>query len=60
MTASVSIDRGTLLLSRRDVRDLLDLDACIAAVEMAFVAHASGATLPPGVLGTHVPDGEST
>lgn len=28
MTASVSTDRGTLLLSRRDVRDLLDMDAC--------------------------------
>jgi len=49
--------RGTLVLTRRDVRDLLDLDACIAAVDAAFRAHALGATLAPGVLGTHVPDG---
>ena len=49
--------RATRLLTRRDVRDLLDMDACIAAVDYAFRAHADGATLSPGVLGTHVPDG---
>ena len=49
--------RGTLVLTRRDVRALLDMDACIAAVDAAFRAHAEGATLRPGVLGTHVPDG---
>lgn len=49
--------RGTLVLTRSDVRALLDLDACIAAVDAAFRAHAMGATLPPGVLGTHVPGG---
>lgn len=49
--------RGTLVLTRRDVRDLLDMDACIATVDAAFRAHAAGETLPPGVLGTHVPDG---
>jgi alanine dehydrogenase len=48
---------GTLVLTRRDVRDLLDMDACIDAVDAAFRAHADGATFPPGVLGTHVPDG---
>src|SRR5438067_8680877 len=48
---------STLLLTRSDVRALLDMDACIAAVEDAFRAHAAGATLPPGVLGSHVPDG---
>ena len=47
----------TLLLTRRDVRALLDMDACIAAVADAFRAHAAGATLPSGVLGTHVPNG---
>ena len=47
----------TLLLSRADVRALLDMDDCIAAVEAAFQAHADGTTLAPGVLGTHVPDG---
>lgn len=50
-------ERGTLVLTRSDVRALLDLDACIAAVDAAFRAHAMGATLPPGVLGTHVPGG---
>jgi ornithine cyclodeaminase/alanine dehydrogenase-like protein (mu-crystallin family) len=46
----------TLLLTRSDVADLLDLDACIAAVEEAFRAH--GASRPPtGVLGMPVPGG---
>jgi alanine dehydrogenase len=48
---------ATRVLTRRDVRDLLDMDACIAAVDDAFRAHADGATLPPGVIGTHVPNG---
>jgi alanine dehydrogenase len=46
-----------LLLTRSDVRSLLEMDACIAAVEDAFRAHADGATLAPGVLGTHAADG---
>src|SRR5258708_458594 len=46
----------TLLLTRSDVAALLDLDACIAAVEAAFRAH--GATRPPtGVLGMPVVGG---
>ena len=47
----------TLLLSRADVRSLLDMDSCIAAVESAFQAQADGATLPAGVLGTHARSG---
>jgi alanine dehydrogenase len=47
----------TLLLTRSDVAALLDLDACIAAVEEAFRAHADGRSLPPGVLGVHAKDG---
>jgi alanine dehydrogenase len=47
----------SLLLSRHDVRALLDVDSCIAAVESAFVAAAAGATLPAGALGTHAADG---
>jgi alanine dehydrogenase len=43
---------STLLLTRADVRALLDMDACIAAVESAFRAHAEGRTLEPAVLGT--------
>jgi alanine dehydrogenase len=42
---------GTLLLSRRDVAKLLDLDACIAVVEAAFRLQAEGRVLAPGVLG---------
>ena len=57
MHTTPSRARDTLVLTRSDVEALLDMDACIAAVESAFRAHADGATLPPGVLGTHVPGG---
>lgn len=40
-----------LVLSRRDVFDLLSLRDCIDAVEAAFRLHAEGRTLGPGVLG---------
>jgi len=46
-----------LLFTRADVRRLLDLDVCIAAVESAFRALADGAAIGPGVLGTHVAGG---
>jgi alanine dehydrogenase len=46
-----------LVLSRRDVLDLLTLHDCIAAVESAFRAHAEGLTLGPGVLGVPATDG---
>jgi ornithine cyclodeaminase/alanine dehydrogenase-like protein (mu-crystallin family) len=39
-----------LILSRRDVLDLLTLPDCIEAVETAFRLHADGRTLGPGVL----------
>ena len=47
----------TLVLSRRDVMELLSLADCIDAVEHAFRLHAEGRTLGPGVLGVHVPGG---
>lgn len=47
----------TLLLAREDIRGVLDMRACIHAVEDAFRRHASGATIAPGVLGTHVEGG---
>lgn len=47
----------TLLLTRRDVVDLLPLSHCIAAVERAFQLHAEGKSVPPGVLGVPVPGG---
>ena len=48
---------GTRLFTRSDIRRLLDLDTCIAAVEAAFRAHAAATAIPPGVLGTHVAGG---
>ena len=46
----------TLLLTRSDVADLLDLDTCISAVEAAFRLHGEGGA-QTGVLGIHVPGG---
>jgi len=46
-----------LLLGRDDVRLLLDLPACIDAVDDSFRRHALGETIPPGVLGAHVDGG---
>jgi alanine dehydrogenase len=46
-----------LVLTRRDVAMLLDLDACIGAVEQAFRLYGEGKTAEPGVLGIHVEGG---
>ena len=46
-----------IVLSRRDVLDLLTLPDCIAAVEQAFRLHGKGRTLGPGVLGVPAGDG---
>ena len=46
-----------LVLTRRDVATLLDLDACIGAVEQAFRLHGERKTAEPGVLGIHVEGG---
>jgi ornithine cyclodeaminase/alanine dehydrogenase-like protein (mu-crystallin family) len=45
----------TLLLTRRDVAELLDLDTCIEAVAAAFRSQAEGRVLPAAVLS--VPSG---
>jgi alanine dehydrogenase len=47
----------TLILSRRDVLELLGLGDCIEAVECAFRLHAEGRTFGPGVLGIHAANG---
>ena len=47
----------TLILSRRDVLELLTLPDCIEAVEQAFRLHADGRTLGPGVLGVPAANG---
>ena len=46
-----------LFLSSHDVRVLLAVDECTAAVEHAFRLHGEGKTLPPAVLGLHVSNG---
>ena len=46
-----------LILSGADVRALLSLDDCIAAVEHAFRLHGLGTAVAPGVLSMHVPGG---
>jgi alanine dehydrogenase len=46
-----------LVLSRRDVSDLLSLRDCVGAIEEAFRLHANGRTYGPGVLGVPVPAG---
>ena len=46
-----------LILSRRDVMELLTLDACIEAVECALRLHAERRTFGPGVLGLPTEDG---
>jgi ornithine cyclodeaminase/alanine dehydrogenase-like protein (mu-crystallin family) len=47
----------TLVLSRRDVTQVLDLPDCIEAVEAAFLRHGRGESIAPGVLGTPVEGG---
>jgi len=47
----------TRFLSRSVVAELLDVRACITAVEDVFRNHAAGRTVPPGVLGAHVTGG---
>jgi alanine dehydrogenase len=46
-----------LFLAPQDVRALLTADECIAVVEGAFLLHGEGKTIPPGVLGMHLPHG---
>jgi ornithine cyclodeaminase/alanine dehydrogenase-like protein (mu-crystallin family) len=45
------VSGGTLILTRRDVSELLDLDACIAAVEEAFRLEGEGRVPRAGILG---------
>lgn len=47
----------TLLLSRKEVTELLSLEDCMAAVEAAFTLYAAGKATAPGVLARHAPKG---
>lgn len=48
---------NTLLLTRREVADLLTVEECIRAVEEAFRLYGNGEASPPGILGIHVSEG---
>jgi alanine dehydrogenase len=48
---------GTLLLTRHDIAQLLNIDECIAAVERAFKIYGEGKAAPPGILGMHARHG---
>jgi alanine dehydrogenase len=46
-----------IFLSSRDVRNLMPIKDCIAAVEEAFRLHGEGKAQAPGVLGMHIDGG---
>jgi alanine dehydrogenase len=47
----------TIILSRKQVIDLLSVDECLAAVEGVFNRYGKGETSAPGILGIHVAKG---
>jgi alanine dehydrogenase len=51
------ISENILLLTPREVRNLLTMDECIAAVEQAFRLHGNGNAVRPGVLTMHATHG---
>jgi alanine dehydrogenase len=51
------ISENILLLTPREVRDLLTMGDCIAAVEQAFRLHGNGNAIRPGVLSMHATHG---
>jgi len=48
---------GTLLLTRKDVAELMPLNDCVQVVEQAFRLQGEGRAPAPGVLGVHAQDG---
>lgn len=48
---------GTLILTRSDVRELLDMGQCIEVVERAFRLYGSGQVPAPAVASVRVPGG---
>src|SRR5438045_7386703 len=48
---------AALLLTRKDVVDLVTIDDCITGVEEAFRLYGEGRVRAPGILGMHVENG---
>ena len=48
---------GILILTRRDVRELLDMSQCIEAVERAFRLYGTGKASAPAVASVHTASG---
>ena len=46
-----------VILTSCEIRSLLTLDECIAAVEHAFCLYGKGKAVPPAVLSMHTPGG---
>src|SRR5437868_4621332 len=46
-----------ILLTKRDVMELISMEECIEAVENAFRLFGEGSLPIPGILGTHVTSG---
>ncbi|HEU5452671.1 MAG TPA: ornithine cyclodeaminase family protein [Terriglobales bacterium] len=57
MNPANAVASGVAVLSRGDVRRLLSMEECIAAVEHAFRLYGQGTVPKPGVLATHVDGG---
>lgn len=53
----MTLASGTLLLTGKDVSELLTLKDCVQAVEHAFRLHGEGGVPAPGVLGMHAQGG---
>jgi len=51
------VNGGTLVLTRREVAGLLDLDSCITAVEAAFACYGAGRASPAAIAGLMVEGG---
>ena len=49
--------KGTLLLKRKDVAQLLTVEECISAVEQAFKLYGEGKTSSPGIISIPAQDG---
>lgn len=50
------MSQGVLVLRRAEIREVLDLAACIDAVEAAFAAYSSGSAELPAVIHLDVPE----